>query len=283
MKKYLFLLTIIVLASQILLAQDNSDIKDEIAIKKTALDYAEGYYDGDGDRMGRAIHPDLNKVFAITLPQTGKTLLQYSTVSQLVEMSRAKAGYLDPDKRNLTVTILLKKNDIACVKLTSAIFNDYLQMINFDGHWKIVNVLWTLGPDVPNRTPLAGFNPANEKISIESTVKEFYEGLFTGDVEKLEKVIHPEISLAQLSKVPQTGQYVVSRSGASVPVEVARAKLRIVTEDQWQVNINTLDIMDCMTFVEAITQNSTSYLQLQQIDGRWNIINCLGIPNSIAP
>ena len=99
MKKYLFLLTIIVLASQILLAQDNSDIKDEIAIKKTALDYAEGYYDGDGDRMGRAIHPDLNKVFAITLPQTGENLssIFYSfTTSRNV---KSKSGLPRPGQK----------------------------------------------------------------------------------------------------------------------------------------------------------------------------------------
>jgi len=278
MKNCLIVFMLVHLSWPILAAQNNIDMKDEIAIKETALDYAEGYYDGDGDRMERALHTDLNKVYAVTLRQTGKTLLRYSTVSQLVEMSRAKAGYVEPDKRNLTVTVLSKNGDIACAKLTSAFFNDYLQMVNLDGQWKIVNVLWALGPDARNRPLFTGFNPANEKPTIESTAKEYHEGSFTGDVAKLEKAIHPEISIAQLRKAPRTGKYVVSRNGASVLLEVARAKMRVVPEDQRQVNITTLDIMDGMAFVETLTSNSTSYLQLQQIDGLWHIVNVLSVP-----
>lgn len=39
----------------------HSPIED--SIRNSALDYAEGYYSGDGTRMARAIHPDLNKAF----------------------------------------------------------------------------------------------------------------------------------------------------------------------------------------------------------------------------
>ncbi|MDX2438456.1 MAG: nuclear transport factor 2 family protein [Acidobacteriota bacterium] len=34
---------------------------DEAAIKATALDYLEGWYSGDAERMERALHPDLAK------------------------------------------------------------------------------------------------------------------------------------------------------------------------------------------------------------------------------
>ena len=35
--------------------------EDEAAIKATALDYLEGWYSGDAERMERALHPDLAK------------------------------------------------------------------------------------------------------------------------------------------------------------------------------------------------------------------------------
>jgi len=283
MKKYLILFVLIVLPSQILLSQGNNELKDEIAIKKTALDYAEAYYDGDGDRMERAIHADLNKVIALRLPQTGKTVLQYSTVSQLVELSSAKAGYLAPEKRKLNVTVLLHRDEIACVKLTSAFFNDYLQMVNFEGQWKIVNVLWSLGPDVPNRPQLSGIYPDKREEEVKLIIQEFYESQFTGDFEKLIKIIHPEISIAQLSYIPQTKKIIISRSGSSIFFEIARAKLSVVPEDQRHLDLNILDIMDDMAFVEVFTPISNSYFQLQHFDGRWNIINCLSIPNSITP
>jgi len=50
---------------------------DSLLIIETALNYGDGYYSGDAARMERAIHPDLNKVCPVVMPQTGKTFLIY--------------------------------------------------------------------------------------------------------------------------------------------------------------------------------------------------------------
>jgi hypothetical protein len=83
--------------------------------------------------MERALFPDLNKVVAVKIPQSGRTVLQYSTVSGLIEMSRAKAGFLPEDKRKTKVAVLDVLDNIATAKLTSAYFDDYLAMIKTEG------------------------------------------------------------------------------------------------------------------------------------------------------
>ena len=42
-------------------AEEESKVADHDAIVRAALDYFEGWFDGDAARMERALHPDLAK------------------------------------------------------------------------------------------------------------------------------------------------------------------------------------------------------------------------------
>ena len=43
------------------LAEEEATVADRDAIVRVALDYFEGWFDGDAARMERALHPDLAK------------------------------------------------------------------------------------------------------------------------------------------------------------------------------------------------------------------------------
>lgn len=262
-----------------LFAQVSSNEDTSAAITATALDYADGFYSGAPERMERAIHPDLNKVFVVKLSPTAKSALQYSTYSGLIELTRAKVGFREPEKRNIKVTILTINSDLASVKLTSPMFNDFLQMVNIEGKWKIVNVLWEPGPESPNIPPRSNIDVDNEKKAINVTVNDYYKGSFTNDFVLIEKTIYPELRIAQLAKLPQTGKSFISRVGIGMIKEATRAKLRSIPENQQKVDVKILDIMDEMAFVEAITPTSTNYIHLAKMDEQWKIINILNKSN----
>ncbi len=274
-----FLIMILVLSSTILFAQESIDETDSSAIIATALDYADGFYSGAPERMERAIHPDLNKVTVVKLSPTAKSSLQYSTFSGLIELTHAKVGFRELEKRNIKVTILTINNDLASVKLTSPMFNDFLQMLNIEGKWKIVNVLWEPGPESPNIPPRGNIDVDNEKKAINATVTDYYTGSFKNDVALIEKIVYPETRIAQFAKLPQTGKSFISRVGIGMIIELVRAKLRQVPENQQKVDVKILDVMDEMAFVEAITPMSTNYIQLAKMDEQWKIINILNKSN----
>ena len=46
---------------------------DTAAIRATALDYVEGWYAGDADRMARALHPELVKRILVSDTATGRS------------------------------------------------------------------------------------------------------------------------------------------------------------------------------------------------------------------
>ena len=120
---------------------------DREAIKQTALDYIEGYYEGNGERMERSLHPDLAKRIIRTDPSTGKSKLEHMTAARLVEITRMRQGRPTPkDKQQKNVTILDLFENAACVKIVAADWIDYLHVSRFDGRWVIVNVLWEMKP-----------------------------------------------------------------------------------------------------------------------------------------
>jgi hypothetical protein len=256
--------------------QNSPDPKADTAkIIETALNYGDGYYSGDAARMESAIHPDLNKVCPVMMPQTGKTFLIYSTWSGLIEASRAKAGFLDETKRKTAVKVLCINNNVACAKLTSSQFNDYLAMVKADGQWKIVNVLWTFGPDSPNRPKLPDFKGEGEKPAVEQAVRDLIEGMYTSDVTRIEKVLYPEYKRATVSVIPSTGKTFIQRDAAGNLTEAVRAKAGALPADKWNIRINVLDVMDGLAFAELVIPSGFSYAQLAKIDGEWKIINIL--------
>ena len=120
---------------------------DSAAIKQTALDYIEGWYEGNAERMERALHPELAKRIVRTNPQNGKSGLGQMSAMTLVQGTRAGGGKDTPkDKQQKDVTILDVFENAASVKVIASDWVDYLHMAKFNGRWVIVNVLWELKP-----------------------------------------------------------------------------------------------------------------------------------------
>lgn len=124
---------------------------DSSAIVATALDYIEGWYAGDADRMERALHPDLAKRIVQTAPD-GRSVLQHSGADELIQGTTAGYGTrTPPERQRKEVTILDVYEHAASVKIFASDWVDYLHLARWNGTWKIVNVLWELTPDARAR------------------------------------------------------------------------------------------------------------------------------------
>ncbi len=253
----------------------HSPIED--SIRNSALDYAEGYYSGDGTRMARAIHPDLNKAFPRYIQRTGSLALTYSTYSGLVEASNAKAGFLPDTARHISVSILHIDPPVAMVKVNSAQFNDYLQMVRINGEWKIVNVLWN---SPQNIAWLKVFDPEKEKKEIEPVVAEYLQGQQRGDIGKLAEVAAQDYSRVTLATIGREGRSAVQRTRYEALVENARAGIGRQDEALRDNEIQILDVMDGMAMVRAKTAGSTEYLQLYKDPHGWKLFNSLSVPRT---
>jgi hypothetical protein len=118
------------------------------AIRATALDYAEGWYTGDGDRMGRALHPELVKRILVSDTATGRSFVQTMGASALVNGTMHGYGKSTPaDRQQKDVTVLDVFGNAAIAKVVMSDWIDYLQLVRVEGRWLIVNVLWERKPE----------------------------------------------------------------------------------------------------------------------------------------
>jgi hypothetical protein len=121
---------------------------DKEAIKQTALDYVEGWYEGNAERMERALHPDLAKRIVSTNPKSGKDRLDQMSALALVQYTRAGGGKKAPkENQQKDVTILDVYENMASVKVVFADWVDFVHIAKFNGRWVIVNVLWEYEPE----------------------------------------------------------------------------------------------------------------------------------------
>jgi hypothetical protein len=120
---------------------------DSAAIRAAALDYAEGWYEGNADRMARSLHPELVKRILVRDTTTGKTMVQGMGASVLVNSTRHGYGKETPkDRQKKEVAILDIFGNAASAKAVMADWVDYMQLGKIDGRWVIVNVLWERKP-----------------------------------------------------------------------------------------------------------------------------------------
>ena len=108
---------------------------DQELVTQTALDYFEGWFDGDVERMDRALHPDLVK------RRAGEEL-GVTTKERMLELTRDGEGRKDAADRTLEVVVEDVSGEIASVTVRSAVYYEYLQLVRTGTGWKIANALW---------------------------------------------------------------------------------------------------------------------------------------------
>ncbi len=114
------------------------------AIARACLDYIEGWYDGDAERMRGCLHPDLAKRKVRGLP-SGREIVEHMSAELLAEVTRLGRDKELPEALRLReVTVLDVFDTIATAKVVSHRFVDYLHLARVNGEWRIVNAMWEL-------------------------------------------------------------------------------------------------------------------------------------------
>jgi hypothetical protein len=146
-------IVVVVLCQTANAQSSTSAVSDDAAIKQTAMDYIEGWYDGDAVRMERALHPELAKRM-VSPDSRGRSRLNQMSAMTLVQSTRAGGGKATlKQQQQKDITILDQFNNAAVVKIVASGWVDYLEEVKVDGQWKIINVLWELKPDTAKVPP----------------------------------------------------------------------------------------------------------------------------------
>ncbi|MGH2467329.1 MAG: nuclear transport factor 2 family protein [Candidatus Limnocylindrales bacterium] len=113
---------------------------DRAAILAAARDYIESWLDGDADRMARCLHLELVKRSVEQAAATAECTVETITRDQMIDATGTGQGR--HHQRPFEISILDAYGDIACVRVLSTPYMDYLHVARCGRAWLLLNVLW---------------------------------------------------------------------------------------------------------------------------------------------
>ena len=117
--------------------------KEEAAVKKAALDYVMGWFEGNAERMDKALHEELAKRFVLQDAKTGEDYFKNLTKQDMVKATENGGGKLIPaDQRQIKIEILDIFKNIASARVESVSFIDFIHLAKLKEGWKVINVLF---------------------------------------------------------------------------------------------------------------------------------------------
>ena len=120
--------------------------QDREAVRQAGLDYVEGVYSVQPERIERSVHPTLVKRGFYKKDASTPYAELHMTYDQLVNLARTwnKDGKRDTRVKNVEVLDLADKT--AVVKITAQWGIDYMLLGKFDNGWKITQIIWQSPP-----------------------------------------------------------------------------------------------------------------------------------------
>ena len=119
---------------------------DRLGVERAALDYLEGFYEGDPSKLQRSVHPEVLKFgFAWRGGEYRRIPMSFEEMLSFAERVRDEGQQPGPDAPK-RVEILDVLDQTAVAKVHAWWGSDYLSMARYGGEWKIVQVLWQSPP-----------------------------------------------------------------------------------------------------------------------------------------
>jgi Putative lumazine-binding len=122
---------------------------DREGVRQAALDYLEGIYNVQPERIQRSVHPALVKRGFYKKDATTPYAESPMTYEQLARLAGSwnKDGKRDTSIKDVTVLDVLDQTAVA--KVTASWGVDYMLLGKYDGVWKISQILWQSPPPKP--------------------------------------------------------------------------------------------------------------------------------------
>ncbi|HEV8265604.1 MAG TPA: nuclear transport factor 2 family protein [Gemmatimonadales bacterium] len=121
---------------------------DREAVRRAALDYLEGFYEGDSAKLVRSVRPDARKIGYFTRRGASTYQAEEMSYAAMIEYANnfRRSGRTTPATAPREVIVGEVNDQTATAKVVAWWGIDYLQLARYDGKWMIVNVMWQSPP-----------------------------------------------------------------------------------------------------------------------------------------
>lgn len=110
---------------------------------------------------------------------------------------------------------------------------------------------------------------------ITASVRDYYEGWFTGDAERMRRALHPDLIKRGISDATRT----IDTDTAATMIDATERGIGTRHgEDRRSITISINHVHGAIADVHVTGDVYVDYLQLVDVGGRWQILNALWAP-----
>jgi hypothetical protein len=112
-------------------------------VRRVALDYIEGFYEGDTVKLVRALRPDMSK-YGFWRDASGKYAGERMTFAEAIAYGKTVKAKNRPVPASWPKEVVLfeVQDQTAAAKVTAWWGTDYLLLGKYNGKWMISDILW---------------------------------------------------------------------------------------------------------------------------------------------
>ena len=116
----------------------------------------------------------------------------------------------------------------------------------------------------------------DDEAAIKATALDYLMGWYTGDAERMERALHPDLAKRIVRVDPEGKWDRVDDMSALTLVQYTRKGYGTkVPVDERLADITILDVFGNAACVKAVARDWVDYLQIGKVNGEWKIINVL--------
>jgi len=239
-------------------------------VKKAALNYIEGFYEGNTDKLSSCLVPTLHK-FGFWKKRGSDTyenagFMTFKGAITFAKNVRDKKTFPKPDApKGVEVLDVLDK--IAITKITAWWGVDYALLAKNDGKWMIRQILW----EGPAKTA----SPTDaDKQGAKNAGLGYIEGFYQGDDSKLTSSLKPTLFKFGYGINKKTGKYSKgSRMTFKQAIDYAKwvkEKNRFAKTDAPK-KVEVLDVINHIAAIKVTAWWGIDYMLLSKNDDKWMV------------
>lgn len=115
-----------------------------------------------------------------------------------------------------------------------------------------------------------------DSLSIKQTAMNYIYGFYEGNLEHMEKALHPELSKRIIRTDPQSGRQRLDQMSALTLLNITKAGGgKSIPEDQRIFEFKILDITGNCASVKTVAKGFFDYIHMAKWNGEWKIVNVL--------
>lgn len=115
-----------------------------------------------------------------------------------------------------------------------------------------------------------------DSLSIKQTAMNYIYGFYEGNLEQMEKALHPELSKRIIRTDPQSGRQRLDQMSALTLLNITKAGGgKSIPQDQRIFEFKILDITGNYASVKTVAKGFFDYIHMAKWNGEWKIVNVL--------